>query len=115
MEDGTQPDTSTEWRMEMKDQENRGIPHQEAFPAETLLAEIYARHRAGKPHRDDDKRLGIEVMSRHFDRYDSFGKLRDRLDWYCDEHQRMDAAEKAAFMEWLTTRYRAEFGYEMFE
>lgn len=85
------------------------------FPAETLLLEIYARHSAGTPDPKDDEKLVYEVMCRHFDRYDSFKKLKARLDWLCNEHDGMDPAKKAGFMEWLSARYRAEFGYEMLE
>lgn len=85
------------------------------LPGDVLLSEIYARHRAGNPEPKDDQTLALEVMSRHFDRYDSVEKLRAKLDWFCDEYQRMDAEEKARFMEWLSTRYRSEFGYEMLQ
>ena len=85
------------------------------LPEDQLLSEIYARHRAGNPDPKDDQTLVRKVMSRHFDRYDSFDKLRAKLDWFCDEHERMNAEEKAQFMEWLSTRYRSEFGYEMLQ
>lgn len=85
------------------------------LPGDKLLSEIYARHRSGNPDPKDGDLLARDVMSRHFDRYDSFDKLRARLDWFCDEHERMDAEEKGHFMEWLSTCYRAEFGYEMLE
>lgn len=85
------------------------------LPGDTLLSEIYARHRAGSPDPKDDRLLVREVMSSHFDRYDSFDKLRSKLDWFCDEREKMTPDEKAQFMLWLSTRYRAEFGYEMLQ
>jgi len=83
------------------------------LPGDTLLSQIYARHRSGSPDPKDNDLLVRDVMSRHFDRYDSFVKLQAKLDWFCYEHERMDALEKARFMEWLSARYRAAFGYEM--
>jgi hypothetical protein len=85
------------------------------LPGDMLLSEIYARHCAGNPDPKDDQKLVLEVMSRHFDRYDSFDKLRAKLDWFCDEYQQMNPEEKSQFMEWLSTRYRSEFGYEMLQ